>query len=1354
MTFTDPGLTTASSYSYYVTAYNSAGESAASSTITATSGTITPTTVTISSPANGAKFNTGTGIPVTVTAVPAVGATIVSYTLITNDVPVTQATGSFTLTGLAAGTYTLKAKALDSTGNTAAFTGITISVVNQPPTITNAALTPATLPATGGTITVTATITDPNGAGLSNIYASLSLNGTVATNISLSNGGSGSAYSGTYTAPANISGSAAVYTANVSAQNAASLSTTVSAAGSCTQSSGNPVPVITSVSPVSASVGATGLTLTINGSGFVAGATVTFGTSTGLVPVAGSLTAAQLRVAIPDSALTAAGSFSVTVTNPAPGGGASNAVSFPVITPAPTAPVLQSAAPGDGQVSLTFSTVANAATYTLKSAAQAGGAYHADVTGLTASAGAATLTATDPNQANGVKKYYVVSAVGPGGESLNSNELSATPQHANVPPAITLTAPADGATAVAPASVTLSATASDSDGTVAQVEFFQNGISVGIAHAAPYTVTVSGLAVGAYTFKAVATDNSGAATSSGSAVVTVSNPVVGVTFLTGPTDQSTVCATTVIFTWSGYSATTSADQLRYQYQIDGGLWSTPAPAAQAILSGLAEGVHTFAVQVLNTDGSIAGSPLGRSFFVSLTPPALLSSTVDPRDTRVTVNWITSKPTTGQVEFGKTTAYGQLSDPTTTADGAHQTTLAGLTTQTTYHYRIHFTDGCHAIVTPDDTFTTTALLKPNLQVSGAAVPPSFAPLETIIASWAVLNAGPGDSSENWTDSVYLAKSNVLDVTATKLGDFPSVAVLPEFGTYTQHQHIAIPRVPAGSYFLIIQANSTNTLPETDSTDNTLAVPVTITTLQNLVVSPGGPFVKLHVGQTVTGTLSLTDLSLDAETGITATVTGLPANVTLTVTPPASLQSLQSGTVQYAVTATSAATLTAAPIIHLKSDAGDKADATLNLTVIPPTPLLIVAPMTLQTSMVRGGQRLVDFTVTNNGDAAALGLKPSLPSAPWLSLTTANASGDLAPGASATFELALTPAADLPLGSYTGSLGLNAANAGVTVPFAFNCISDSKGSLKIVALDEFSFFADTHPNLAGAHVILSDVTTGTIVVDDITGPDGTLNKTGVTEGNYNVDVTAPGHSNYHGTLHLLAGETNEIDPFLSRQLVTYTWTVVPVPFTDQYTITLEAVFETHVPAPVVTAAPENLDLTKVAFDAGGKAVVNYTLTNHGLIAANNTSFNINSNAQYTITPALTSLGTIPAMSSVIVPVTIQRLGPVGNAAKIASGAAKSTSAPGSTCGDAIAGIVIWHYLCVGDTTGSAKVVLFGAGTLAIGGCLILEIGEFFNSGGGGDGGGGGGGGGSIGVIYDVGSVGGGNGGGNCMPSPPAN
>jgi hypothetical protein len=92
---------------------------------------------------------------------------------------------------------------------------------------------------------------------------------------------------------------------------------------------------------------------------------------------------------------------------------------------------------------------------------------------------------------------------------------------ANQPPIVSLTAPATGATFTAPATINLTATASDPDGTVSKVEFYNGATLLRTATTAPYSYSWTGVAAGAYTLTARAYDNLGATTTSTAATVTV-----------------------------------------------------------------------------------------------------------------------------------------------------------------------------------------------------------------------------------------------------------------------------------------------------------------------------------------------------------------------------------------------------------------------------------------------------------------------------------------------------------------------------------------------------------------------------------------------------------------------------------------------------------------------------------------------------------------------------------------------------------------------------------------------------------------------------------------------------------------
>jgi regulation of enolase protein 1 (concanavalin A-like superfamily) len=88
-------------------------------------------------------------------------------------------------------------------------------------------------------------------------------------------------------------------------------------------------------------------------------------------------------------------------------------------------------------------------------------------------------------------------------------------------PVVSLTAPASGATYTAPASVALTATASDTDGTIAKVEFYSGATLVGTDTSSPYSFTWSSVPAGTYSLTAVAYDNVGAKTTSAARSITV-----------------------------------------------------------------------------------------------------------------------------------------------------------------------------------------------------------------------------------------------------------------------------------------------------------------------------------------------------------------------------------------------------------------------------------------------------------------------------------------------------------------------------------------------------------------------------------------------------------------------------------------------------------------------------------------------------------------------------------------------------------------------------------------------------------------------------------------------------------------
>jgi hypothetical protein len=178
------------------------------------------------------------------------------------------------------------------------------------------------------------------------------------------------------------------------------------------------------------------------------------------------------------------------------------------------------------------------------------------------------------------------------------------------PPAVTITAPADGAT-VTSGTVVINATASDNVG-VKNVQFKVNGTNLGTPDtAAPYTKSWSATAAapGTYVFTAVASDAAGNTTTS--APVTVTKPGADTTpptvSITAPASGATVSGTVTV-------TATAADNVgvkNVQFKLNGanlGAADTAAPYSVSWNTGtLAPGTHTLTAVASDNAGNTTTS---------------------------------------------------------------------------------------------------------------------------------------------------------------------------------------------------------------------------------------------------------------------------------------------------------------------------------------------------------------------------------------------------------------------------------------------------------------------------------------------------------------------------------------------------------------------------------------------------------------------------------------------------------------------------------------------------------------------------------------------------------------------------
>jgi uncharacterized repeat protein (TIGR02059 family) len=141
-----------------------------------------------------------------------------------------------------------------------------------------------------------------------------------------------------------------------------------------------------------------------------------------------------------------------------------------------------------------------------------------------------TLTLASPVvYGDAVTVAYTKPATNPLQTSSGGQAASFTPQTVtnnrsapvNSPPSINISSPTMSTAFLAPATITIDASASDSDGTVVKVEFFNGTVKLGERTSAPWSFTWKDVKEGTYSITATATDNSNSKTNSSPVTVVV-----------------------------------------------------------------------------------------------------------------------------------------------------------------------------------------------------------------------------------------------------------------------------------------------------------------------------------------------------------------------------------------------------------------------------------------------------------------------------------------------------------------------------------------------------------------------------------------------------------------------------------------------------------------------------------------------------------------------------------------------------------------------------------------------------------------------------------------------------------------
>lgn len=579
-------------------------------TITVTSG-VAPT-VAITAPANGAALSVNASVPLTADANSTTGS-IDSVQFFANNTPVGAAVRQYPyyvpFTPASPGVYVLTAQATDNLGNV---TTSAPHIVTATPTATSIAVT---APANGSSLLINTAQT---------ITASVAAGSIAVSNVEFFVDGisvgvvSQAPYAMSWTPTA-----AGAHALKAVATDATG-NQTWSAAVNVTVSP-NQAPTVSITAPLAGATPGVGLPTTVTATaadadGTVAGVQFYVGGE----PLGAALTSAPYSLTWTPRA---AGSYTLTAVATDNLGAQTTSAGVAVVASGGNAPVVLVSAPANG------ATVAVNATHTVTAAALA-------ITGTIASV---EFFANDVpvGEADTVYPYAVAwtpTALGSytlkaratdtlGNQSESSITITVASATPNAP-SVAITAPAGGSLLAVNSAHTISVSATAATGTIARVEYFANGVSLGASTAFPYSTGWSPSALGAYALTAVATDTFGNEGLSSTVNVTVIDPAASLptVSITSPTAGTMVGNPTTI-TATATSPNTIAN---VQFFANGTPIGTSLTAPYSVVwTPTISGAYNLTAVVTDNLGVYATSvPVPVTLAIGLAPTVSLTSPVD------------------------------------------------------------------------------------------------------------------------------------------------------------------------------------------------------------------------------------------------------------------------------------------------------------------------------------------------------------------------------------------------------------------------------------------------------------------------------------------------------------------------------------------------------------------------------------------------------------------------------------------------------------------------------------------------------------------------------------------------------
>ncbi len=193
--------------------------------------------------------------------------------------------------------------------------------------------------------------------------------------------------------------------------------------------------------------------------------------------------------------------------------------------------------------------------------------------------------------------------VPPNGNWIDLGECGAAAP--NEAPGVSITSPSEGTEFDGGTTISISANATDSDGSIAKVEFFANGVKLGEDAVSPYNFTWSGASIGSHLLTAIATDNEGASTTSSGVNISVNEVISNqapTTAVTSPTEGENIDEGTVVV-FQANANDTDGSITRVEFYLDGSYYGEDLTSPYSYNWTATAGSHTITVIAIDNEGA-------------------------------------------------------------------------------------------------------------------------------------------------------------------------------------------------------------------------------------------------------------------------------------------------------------------------------------------------------------------------------------------------------------------------------------------------------------------------------------------------------------------------------------------------------------------------------------------------------------------------------------------------------------------------------------------------------------------------------------------------------------------------------